>query len=52
MIANKVSSIGIPKIIRGTNKLVKAGPLNSRRVITAIIKPKYMAQSPQNILAG
>ena len=50
--ANKVSSIGILKIETGIKNEIRAGPLNSNSVITAIMKPIYVAQSPAKILAG
>ena len=52
MIAKDVSKIGIPKIIKGTNKDVKAAPLNSSKVIMEIINPIKVAESPANIFAG
>ena len=52
IIANDVSKIGIPKIVIGIKNEINAGPLNSNKVITAIINPINVAQSPANILAG
>ena len=52
MIANRVSSIGIPNIVTGTKKEISAGPLNSKRVMTLIMNPMNVAQSPANIFAG
>ena len=51
IIANKVSSIGIPNIVTGTKNDINAGPLNSSNVITAIINPINVAPSPANIFA-
>ena len=52
MIANKVSKIGIPRIVNGTKNDIKAGPLNSSNVIIEIINPMNVAQSPAKIVAG
>lgn len=52
IIANNVSNIGMLSIDIGTKKEINAGPLNSSKVITAIINPIKVAQSPAKILAG
>ena len=53
MIANKVSSIGIARIISGIINDVIVTFLNPNKAITAIINPmKLEPQSPANIVAG
>ena len=42
----------VPNIVTGTKNDISAGPLNSSKVITPIMKPMNVAQSPANIFAG